>query len=546
MDTWTNRLAELDDALYSGRRADPDLASPSRKKKTAGRQGASDDFIKSASRGPRTYPRQDVGPSRKLTDFLDFLTNPKTETQAAAVLKVAYETHMVYKKRRYTSMLKDIERDVTRERSIAQASMQDLRTASSAKQEDNWSIFSSLSDSYREATERASAVKFLLERIQENLSGAGVGNGKPPARGDRIYTSLSSLVDALRGLTDFAGQNHVVDDIVDVVQGFLKNPVLVRTKFLNMMITGPAGVGKTTMVQAIAKVFASAGMFVGDEVRVAGRAEFIGEYEGQTVARTRKFLLSSLDAGVVFVDEAYALTPWHDGKPSSYGAEAIAAIVEFTTKYKGLYCLMCAGYEKEMVRYFLPVNPGLERRFSHRLVLNSFTVPDLVAVFKKTLMAELGLDVKRGLTDEAVAEATDMFEPGAWIYLTSLLQTCRSGTMKRVDAEYDDQTHETYEDVHTFVPSHPHLYRTLIENQAGSMTNLAEEASVVLVHLVDINAVIRYRHKRNEVGTDAYMPLPHRQPASVMKDIVRKRLEKTAMSKWDLVKRELGEVEASI
>ena len=35
-------------------------------------------------------------------------------------------------------------------------------------------------------------------------------------------------------------------------------------------------------------------MFVGDRVVCAGRAEFVAEYEGQTVARTRNFLLEWL------------------------------------------------------------------------------------------------------------------------------------------------------------------------------------------------------------------------------------------------------------
>ena len=85
------------------------------------------------------------------------------------------------------------------------------------------------------------------------------------------------------------------------------------------------------------------------------------------VARTCNFLISNLDRAI-FVDEAYGLTPWNDGKPEGYGAEAITAMVEFMTQYKGLYCIITAGYEKQMQRY-LDHQPGIARRFLYRFAL---------------------------------------------------------------------------------------------------------------------------------------------------------------------------------
>ena len=48
----------------------------------------------------------------------------------------------------------------------------------------------------------------------------------------------------------------------------------------------------------------------------------MGQYMGETVTKTRNFLVNNLDNGVIFIDEAYAITPWEDGKPESYGTEA--------------------------------------------------------------------------------------------------------------------------------------------------------------------------------------------------------------------------------
>ena len=49
--------------------------------------------------------------------------------------------------------------------------------------------------------------------------------------------------------------------------------------------------------------------------------------------------------------------------------------------------------------------------------------------------------------------------------------------------EYDQATRRTYRNVHRFKPDFPLLY-TLFDNQAGSMTNLAEEAVLVLMRHV--------------------------------------------------------------
>ena len=187
-------------------------------------------------------------------------------------------------------------------------------------------------------------------------------------------------------LSRFAAQPHIVASVVDIVGVFLKNPRFLQTKFMNFVMVGAAGTGKTTLAAAIAAVFARAGMFVDDKVVDAGRAEFVGEYEGQTVARTRAFLVSNLDRGVVFIDEAYAITPWQDGKPEGYGSEAATAMVEFMTRYPGLYCIIVAGYEKEMTRYFLTSNEGMSRRFPNKFVLRDMSADDLLTVFKRALL----------------------------------------------------------------------------------------------------------------------------------------------------------------
>jgi len=490
--------------------------------------------------------RMPDGRTPKLHAFLTFLTSPQTRTTAAQLLKTAYESNMVYKRGQYTELMQEAHRDVERERTIARNMQRSLRDASGAGEGDQWSIFEKVSQPFIDAQRRIGEIEIILAQITENLSGAGVGNGKPPAQNDDIYRVLRELVDAADYLSNFGSQPHVVDAAIEIVEGFLKNSASIRTKFLNFLMVGGAGVGKTTLVKAIAKLFASCGMFVGNRVREAGRAEFIGEYEGQTVARTRAFLTSSLDCGVVFIDEAYAMTPWDKGKPEGYGSEAVSALVEFTTRYKGLYCIMCAGYEKEMRRYFMATNPGLPRRFPFRMILNDFDVGDLVFIFKQTLLKELGQKVANGRDEEVVAEATRMFTPDAWDYLYDLLVTCRQGRTVVHEDEFDASTKATYHNVPEFVPKYALMYAALVENQAGSMTNLAEEAANRVVDSVSLEAVAAFRKKAGRDVQARVMPSVQGLSLEVMREIVSRRLQNTAMSDWPAVKREHREVEKEL
>ena len=276
-------------------------------------------------------------------------------------------------------------------------------------------------------------------------------------------------------------------------------------------------------------------MFVGNRLIEAGRAELVGQYEGQTVARTRAFLLNNLDRGVIFVDEAYAITPWQNGSPESYGSEATTAMVEFMTRYAGLYCIIVAGYETEMVRYFLPTNDGLARRFPNKFVLNHMSAEDLVLVFKRTLLLVQGLDVPDGRS--APLDSDAYFDDDAWGYLRDLVHLCTQGEHLHRE-EYDDATRTTYARVRTFVPTFEHLYR-LFENQAGSMTNLADEGITVLMKTVSYQEVVASRRAGGRL-------IPTPQPRRVMRDIVVQRIFNSALTDTQAYLRQLAQVDSML
>ena len=106
----------------------------------------------------------------------------------------------------------------------------------------------------------------------------------------------------------------------------------------------------------------------------------MGQYIGHTAPRTRSILLETLE-GVLFIDEAYQLTP---GNPmdftKDFGSEAITEIVNFLDKYVGMSTVILAGYENLMREKFFPSNEGLWRRFPIRVHLGNYSVCELVDI----------------------------------------------------------------------------------------------------------------------------------------------------------------------
>lgn len=470
------------------------------------------------------------GYTRELRDLVEFLQTPR----GVQMYKAAYRQNMTHKIERYAHLHSKANEDVTKEIQVINIQIPELkRIAQVEGDQDNWLIFESLSEHYREAKGRAAAFQAIQRSAELRLQGSMAL--EEVCRDDMVLTLRDDLVSALQALSNFSSQGHIVAKTVDIVSSFIKNPKLFHTKLMNFMLVGGAGTGKTTIASVIGDVFARAGIFVGDQLIEAGRAELVGQYEGQTVARTRNFLVSNLDRGVILIDEAYAITPWQNGKPEGYGSEAATAMVEFMSRYAGLYCIIVAGYETQMVRYFLPTNEGLSRRFPNKYVLNDMSVTELIEVFKRALLRSQGLRVPDG--GNVRLESSDYFDADAWRYLHNLIEICTSGTTECTE-EYDAATRKTYYNVPSFKPHFEFLY-TVFQNQAGSMTNLADEAITVLMGMTPYAPVpVPKMQKRSHDRS-----LIQRQSVGVMRRIVVQTIMKSSFSHYWRFLHQLEQVE---
>ena len=137
---------------------------------------------------------------------------------------------------------------------------------------------------------------------------------------------------------------------------------LLNGHFLHTLLLGNPGSGKTTFATLLVDVWDSIGIISKERFKITKRSDYIGKYQGHSVAKAKK-LIDSCKGGVIFIDEAYSLISAKDGD-DLYGREVVTEIVEAMSNPDRQVLFIMAGYEKDM-KNMLSSNDGLERRFGY-------------------------------------------------------------------------------------------------------------------------------------------------------------------------------------
>ena len=226
---------------------------------------------------------------------------------------------------------------------------------------------------------------FVRFENKENVAKTTNSPKKPQANMENFKAvtkedSIESIFDELNSLTGLRNVKKELRELTFVVQNRqrrekqgLKTPPI----SLHLVFTGNPGTGKTTVARYVAKIYKCLGLLSEGQMVETDRSGLVAGYVGQTAIKTKEVIDSAL-GGVLFIDEAYALTNKTEG---DFGIEAVDTLLKAMEDNRDNLVVIVAGYD-DLMEEFINSNPGLKSRFNRFIHFDDYKPEEMYDIFE--------------------------------------------------------------------------------------------------------------------------------------------------------------------
>ncbi len=277
---------------------------------------------------------------------------------------------------------------------------------------------------------KADAAKGILplvavKKLPENLIDAGFA--ARPASPDAAKNEEEALRIALKNIDDMIGLSAAKRDIKQNIAiarfNKMKEEMGLTTKPISrhMVFTGNPGTGKTTFAREVAKVYHALGLIGRPVVHEVKREDLVAGYIGQTAIKTSAEIDKAVGierdkdgkiipskgpkGGVLFIDEAYALSREAGADSKDFGREAIDTLVAAMENMRDDLVVIVAGYTGPM-KQFIDANPGLKSRFMTYIDFADYKLEELAEIMD-FMLKDRGYTMSPEARDHALALLAD-------------------------------------------------------------------------------------------------------------------------------------------